>query len=50
MLRGDKGARDLFATAQENILELPAGDPAMEIDIDTRENLRVLHGTRSTCD
>jgi hypothetical protein len=44
MLRGDKGARDLFATAQENILELPAGDPAMEIDIDTRENLRVLHG------
>jgi molybdenum cofactor cytidylyltransferase len=40
MLEGDKGARDLIAAARENILELPVGDSATEIDIDTRENLR----------
>jgi CTP:molybdopterin cytidylyltransferase MocA len=38
----DKGARDLIAAARENILELPVGDSAIEIDIDTREDLR--HG------
>jgi CTP:molybdopterin cytidylyltransferase MocA len=48
MLQGDKGARDLIAAAQENILELAAGDPATEIDIDTREDLRLLHAIRST--
>jgi CTP:molybdopterin cytidylyltransferase MocA len=37
MLQGDKGARDLIATARKNILEFPAGDPAIEIDIDTKE-------------
>jgi molybdenum cofactor cytidylyltransferase len=40
MLEGDKGARDLIAAARENILDLPVGDPATEIDIDTREDLR----------
>jgi molybdenum cofactor cytidylyltransferase len=40
MLDGDKGARDLIAAAGENILELPVGDPATEIDIDTGEDLR----------
>ncbi len=48
MLEGDKGARDLVAAAQENILELTAGERAMEIDIDTREDPRLLHGIRST--
>ena len=38
-LEGDKGARDLIAAARENILELPVGDSATEIDIDTREDL-----------
>ena len=37
---GDKGARDLIAAALENILELTVGDSAIEIDIDTREDLR----------
>ncbi|MFZ3325099.1 MAG: 4-diphosphocytidyl-2C-methyl-D-erythritol kinase, partial [Methylocella sp.] len=40
MLDGDKGARDLIAAARENILELTVGDSAIEIDIDTREDLR----------
>ena len=40
MLEGDKGARDLIAAARENILELTVGDSAIEIDIDTREDLR----------
>ena len=40
MLKGDKGARDLIAAARENILDLPVGDSATEIDIDTREDLR----------
>jgi CTP:molybdopterin cytidylyltransferase MocA len=40
MLEGDKGARDLIAATRENILELPVGDSAIEIDIDTREDLR----------
>ena len=40
MLEGDNGARDLIAAARENILELPVGDSAIEIDIDTREDLR----------
>jgi molybdenum cofactor cytidylyltransferase len=40
MLEGDKGARDLIAAARENILELPVGDSAIEIDIDSREDLR----------
>lgn len=40
MLAGDKGARHLIAAARENILELTAGDPTTEIDIDTREDLR----------
>ena len=39
-LEGDKGARDLIAAARENIFELPVGDSAIEIDIDTREDLR----------
>ena len=39
-LQGDKGARDLIAAARENILELPVGNSAIEIDIDTREDLR----------
>ena len=40
MLEGDKGARDLITAARENILELTVGDSAIEIDIDTREDLR----------
>ena len=40
MLEGDKGARDLIAATRENILELPVGDSAIEIDIDTRKDLR----------
>jgi molybdenum cofactor cytidylyltransferase len=40
MLEGDKGARDLIAAAREYILELPVGDSTIEIDIDTREDLR----------
>jgi molybdenum cofactor cytidylyltransferase len=40
MLDGDKGARDLIAAARENIIELTVGDSAIEIDIDTREDLR----------
>jgi molybdenum cofactor cytidylyltransferase len=44
-LEGDKGARDLIAAAGENILELTAGDLAIEIDIDTREDLRRCHVT-----
>jgi molybdenum cofactor cytidylyltransferase len=40
MLEGDKGARHLIAAAWENILEMTAGDPAIEIDIDAREGLR----------
>jgi molybdenum cofactor cytidylyltransferase len=39
-LEGDKGARDLIAAARENILELPIGDSAIEIDVDTWEDLR----------
>jgi molybdenum cofactor cytidylyltransferase len=39
LLEGDKGARDLIAAASENILELMVGDSAIEIDIDTREDL-----------
>jgi molybdenum cofactor cytidylyltransferase len=42
MLEGDKGARDLIGEAQENILELPVGDSAIEIDVDTWEDLRRL--------
>jgi hypothetical protein len=38
MLQGNKGARDFIAAARDNILELTAGDLAMEIDIDTRED------------
>ena len=34
MLEGDKGARDLIA-ARKNILELPVGDSAIELDVDT---------------
>jgi molybdenum cofactor cytidylyltransferase len=40
MLEGDKGARDLIAAARENILELTVGDSAIEIDVDTWEDLR----------
>jgi molybdenum cofactor cytidylyltransferase len=40
MLEGDKGARDLIAAAREYILELPVDDSAIEIDIDTSEDLR----------
>jgi molybdenum cofactor cytidylyltransferase len=40
MLEGDKGARELIATARENILELMVGDSAIEIDVDTWEDLR----------
>jgi CTP:molybdopterin cytidylyltransferase MocA len=43
MLQGNKGARDFIAAARDNILELTAGDLAMEIDIDTREDPS-LHG------
>jgi molybdenum cofactor cytidylyltransferase len=39
MLEGDKGARDLIA-ARKGILELPAADSAIEIDVDTWEDLR----------
>jgi molybdenum cofactor cytidylyltransferase len=39
-LEGDKGARDLIGEARENILELPVGDSAIEIDVDTWEDLR----------
>ncbi|MGH6863872.1 MAG: hypothetical protein ACRECN_06300, partial [Methylocella sp.] len=35
----DKGARDLNAAARDNILELMAGDPAIEIDIDTKADI-----------
>jgi molybdenum cofactor cytidylyltransferase len=37
MLEGDKGARDLM---RKDILELPVGDSAIEIDVDTRGDLR----------
>lgn len=40
MLEGQKGARDLIAAARENILELQTADSAIEIDIDTWEDLR----------
>jgi hypothetical protein len=40
--------RDLIAAAQENSLELTAGDSAIEIDIDTRKDLRLFRGIRST--
>jgi molybdenum cofactor cytidylyltransferase len=40
MLEGDTGARDLIAAARENILELTVGDSAIEIDVDTWEDLR----------
>jgi hypothetical protein len=43
-----RGARELIAAARDNILELTAGDPAMEIEIDTREDPNLLHGIRST--
>jgi molybdenum cofactor cytidylyltransferase len=39
-LQGDNGARDLIGEARENILELPVGDSAIEIDVDTWEDLR----------
>jgi molybdenum cofactor cytidylyltransferase len=39
MLEGDKGARDLIA-ARKGILELPVGDSAIELDVDTWEDLR----------
>jgi hypothetical protein len=42
-----KGARGLIA-ARKDILELTAGDPAMEIDVDRWEDLRLFHGIRST--
>jgi molybdenum cofactor cytidylyltransferase len=45
MLEGDKGARDLIAAAGENILELMVGDSAIELDVDTREDLRRCHVT-----
>jgi CTP:molybdopterin cytidylyltransferase MocA len=44
MLQGDKGLRDLIAVTQENSLELTAGDCAIEIDIDTRKDLRLFRG------
>ena len=40
MLEGDNGARDLIAAARENILELTVGNSAIEIDVDTWEDLR----------
>ena len=36
--------RDLIAVTQENSLELTAGDCAIEIDIDTRKDLRLFRG------
>jgi molybdenum cofactor cytidylyltransferase len=46
-LQGDRGARDLIAAARENLLEMPVDDSAIEIDIDTMEDLRLLHGIQS---
>jgi hypothetical protein len=47
MLQGDKGARDLLA-ARKVILELPGGEAAIELNVDTREDQHLLHGIRST--
>jgi CTP:molybdopterin cytidylyltransferase MocA len=46
MLLGDKGLRDLIAVAQENSLELPTGDSAIELDVDRWEKLRLIKGVR----
>jgi molybdenum cofactor cytidylyltransferase len=46
-LEGDKGARDLIAGARKNLLEVPVDDPAIEIDIDTLDDLRLLRRARS---
>jgi molybdenum cofactor cytidylyltransferase len=46
-LQGDKGARDLIAAAREHLLEMPVEDSSIEIDIDTREDLRLLRGVPS---
>jgi molybdenum cofactor cytidylyltransferase len=46
-LKGDKGARDLIAAVQKNLLEVPVDDPAIELDIDTPDDFRHLPGTRS---
>ena len=44
-------ARDRrLVAAEENILELTTGNAAMEIDFDTKEDLCLLHGIRSTRD
>ncbi len=45
-LEGDKGARDLLA-ARLDVLELPVSDSAIEIDIDTPGDLRLLHEVQS---
>lgn len=46
-LEGDKGARGLIACAGKNLLEVPLDDPAIEIDIDTPDDLRLLQAIRS---
>jgi molybdenum cofactor cytidylyltransferase len=43
-LEGDKGARNLISAVGKNVLEMPIGDSSIEIDIDTREDLRALRG------
>jgi hypothetical protein len=39
-------ARDIIAAAQENSLELPTGDSAIEFDVDTWEELHLIKGVR----
>lgn len=46
ILEGDKGARDLLVCVGNYLLEVPVADPAIEIDIDTPDDLRLLQGNR----
>ena len=42
-LRGDSGARTLFATYAGRLLRVPVNDPGILLDVDTREDYRRLH-------
>jgi len=45
-LEGDHGARGLIETAGEGLLECPIDDPAVTVDIDTRDALNALQASR----